>query len=153
MGYVVVALSFALANVIGGRSPFYTAALLGAALFDGATDPAGVTVTAAPVAKYNLVHLLVFLGFGLLTAWLASMAERATQLWYVALFAFIFVGFHTIGAAQLFASPMEEAVSAPVVWVTGIVASIIMAGYVISKHPKLRRAERWDDASTQASGS
>ena len=151
LGYGVVALAFGLANVIAGRSFFHTAALLGAALFEGATEPTGVTVTPASVAAYNAVHLLVFLGFGLVTSWLASMARRGPQLWYVALFAFIFVGFHLIGAAQLLASPMEAALSAPMIWVAGITASLIMAGYVIAQHPELQRREQWSDTSTVSS--
>ena len=61
MGYLVVATVFALANVATGQSPFQTAAVLGATLFYGVTDPAAVTVTPAYLFAFNGLHLVTFL--------------------------------------------------------------------------------------------
>jgi hypothetical protein len=146
LGFAVTAVAFAVANVIAGLPVLHTAAFLGAALFRDANDPASVTIIPSVVAMYSIAHLAVFLGFGLVTAWLASIAARGPQLWYVALFAFVFVGFHIIGATQLMAAPIEAALSGPVIWVAGILASLIMAGYVISRHPELQRSESWGDS-------
>lgn len=144
LGYLIVAAIFAIVNLATGQSPFRTAAELGAALFYGARDPASVAVTPAYVFAYNGAHLFVFLVFGFAAAALASLADRGAQLWYVALFFFLFVSFHLIAGVQALAVPMQQAISAPMVWVAGIAAALVMAGYLVWTHPTLRHAERWD---------
>jgi hypothetical protein len=145
LGYLIVAGIFAVVNLAGGHSPFRTAAELGAALFYGVRDPAQVAVTPEYVFAYNGAHLLVFLVFGFAAAWLASLADRGAQLWYVALFFFLFVGFHLVAGVQALAMPMQQAISGTMVWVAGMVAALAMAGYLVWTHPKLRVAQRWDD--------
>ncbi len=71
LGYATVVGFFALLNALAGKSVFFTAALLGSALFYGARDLAHVAVAAGPVLSYNGVHLLVFVAFGVAAAWLA----------------------------------------------------------------------------------
>lgn len=143
IGFVTVAVVFAVVNVGMGRSPFHTSALLGAALFYGATDPAQVAVTPAPVLSYNGLHLLVFLAFGIVAAGLAGMADRGQQLWYVALFFFIFLSFHLEGAVQLFAAPMRPVLSDTAIWGAGIAAAAAMAAYLLWRHPKIRARQPW----------
>lgn len=143
LGYAVVAFVFALANVVGGRSPFHTAAVLGATLFYGVTDPASVVVTPAYVFAFNGMHMLTFLGFGLVGAWLVSVANKGEQLWYLALFFWMFVAVHMIGAAQAFAIPLGEILSAAAVWGAGIAASIVMGVYLFRANPALRATQSW----------
>ena len=143
IGFVTVALMFAVVNVSIGRSPFYTSALLGAALFYGASDPAQVAVTPATVLAYSGLHLLVFLAFGVVAAALSSMADRGKQLWYVALFFFIFLAFHLEGAVQLFAAPMRPVLSDGAIWSAGIAGAVAMIGYLLWQHPKIRARQAW----------
>jgi hypothetical protein len=143
IGYVTVAVIFALANLLTGQSPFHTAAVLGAALFYGVTDPALVTVTPEYVFLFNGVHLMAFLVFGMAGAWLATLADRGEQLWYPAVFFFMLVAFHLIGAAQVLAIPMQEALSGVAIWAGGIVASVAMAVYLLKAHPGMRQAQAW----------
>lgn len=143
LGYAVVAFVFALANVVGGRSPFQTAAVLGATLFYGVTDPATVTVTPPYVFAFNGLHLLTFLGFGIIGAWLVSLANKGEQLWYLSLFFWMFVAVHMIGAAQVFAIPLGEILSAAAVWGAGIAASIAMGVYLFRANPALRASQSW----------
>lgn len=144
IGYGVVALVFAVANLIAGRSIFYTAALLGGSLFYGIQDPAGITVTAAYVFAYNGAHLLVFLAFGLVSAWLASVSERLTQFWYVGLVMFFFVAFHVVAAMQVVAVPVQHLISAWAIWTAGAAAAAAMAAYLLSVHPRIRLGESWE---------
>ncbi len=144
IGYATVALVFAAANLIEGRSAFYTAALLGADLFYGIKDPAQVTVSAQYVFAYNGAHLVVFLGFGLVAAWLAALSERATQFWYVGLFFFFFVAFHVVAAMQAVAIPVQNAISGPAIWAAGAAAALLMAAYLLYVHPKIRAGESWE---------
>jgi hypothetical protein len=79
IGYAMVAIVMAIANVILGRSPFHTAALLGSTMFYGLDDPSRLTIWAGPVLAYNGFHLLIFLGLGVVAAWFAHFAERAAM--------------------------------------------------------------------------
>jgi hypothetical protein len=144
IGYAVVALIFAIANLIAGRSVFYTAALLGGSLFYGIHDPAKITVTAEYVFAYNGAHLLVFLFFGLVSAWLAALSERFTQFWYVGLFFFLFVAFHIVAAMQALAIPVQQAISGWAIWTAGAAAATAMAAYLLAVHPRIRMGESWE---------
>ena len=52
-GYLVVSTFFALKNALQGRSPFFTAALLGEAAFYGGSSPTDLVVRPAPVLAFN----------------------------------------------------------------------------------------------------
>jgi hypothetical protein len=143
IGFGTVVLVFAIANILAGRSPFYTSALLGTALFTEITDPALVTVTPSTVLAYNGVHLMAYLAFGVVAAALASLADRGQQLWYVSLFFYLFVSFHLYGAVQAFAVPMRPALSDTAIWVAGGAASVAMAAYLLWKHPRMRARQSW----------
>jgi hypothetical protein len=144
LGYAALAGLVSVVDVASGRSPFHTAALLGASLFYGISDPARVEVLPAYVFAYNGAHLLVFLLLGLIGASLATLADRGNQLWYLATFFFIFVAFHAIGALQAISSDMRSELSAQVIWIGGIVAATVMGAYLLRVHPRMRRTQRWD---------
>ena len=144
IGYGTVAVVFAVANLLAGRNAFYTAALLGASLFYGVRDPAQVAVTAQYVFAYNGIHLLVFLGFGLVSAALAELSEHLTQLWYVGLVMFFFVAFHIVAAMQVVAIPVQAAIPAVAVWAAGFAAALLMGTYLLWAHPRIRAGESWE---------
>jgi hypothetical protein len=73
-GAIVVALWFLVQDLAVGQ-PLRTPALLGAALFDGVRDPAVVSVTPRLVVGYTLVHLALYIAFGLAAAGLFALAE------------------------------------------------------------------------------
>lgn len=143
IGFVTVAAVFAVANIIAGRSVFYTSALLGATLFYGATDPTQVVVTPANVLAYNGLHLIVFVAFGVLAAALAAIADRGAQLWYVSLFFFVFFTFHLAGAVQSFAEPMRAALSDVAIWGAAIAAGAAMLAFLLWQHPRIRSRQAW----------
>ena len=129
LGHVTAAVVFAVANAMAGRPLLYTPAVLGASLFYGLTDPSQLEIRAAYVFAYNGTHLLVFIAFGLVAAWLATVADRGQQLWYVAVFFLLFVAFHVIGAFQLVAAPMRDTVPEASLWIAGFGATAVMAAY------------------------
>lgn len=88
IGYALVAVFFIVLNVAGGRSPLYTVALIGEAVFGGARDPGVVAVSAGPVLAFNGVHLSAYLLFGLFAAWLAYATTLHPELWTPALLLF-----------------------------------------------------------------
>jgi len=143
IGFGTIAGVFAIVDLVSGRSPFYTAAVLGNALFYGVQDPSFVTVSIGAVLGYSMVHLVVFLVFGMAAAALATLADRGLQLWFVALFFFIFISFHLYAAAQAVAAPMREALPGALVWGAGVAASLVMAAYLIRVHPRMRAMQPW----------
>lgn len=147
IGYVAVGVVFAIANLLAGRSPLYTAAVLGATLFYGVTDVSQMATSIAPyVFAYNGAHLVAFILLGIVGSWLLSLAERGAMLWYPALFFFIFVAFHMVGAVQLFALPVQSAISSASVWAAGILAAGGMGFYLLSIHPDVRKQLRgWQE--------
>ncbi len=140
IGYLTVALVFAIANLFLGRSPFYTAALLGGALFYHARDLGDVAVVPATVLAYNGVHLLVFLALGMLAAWLAWLAERGPEFWYLSAVLFIFVMFHLLGAFLFFTDRLRAALSVWLVVDASLAAGAAMGIYLLGAHPRLRAA-------------
>jgi sugar phosphate permease len=139
IGYGTVVGFFAVLNLIEGRSPFHTAALLGSALFMGLDDPVAVEVAARPVLAYNAVHLLAFLAAGFVTSWLVSLAERHPSVQYLVLVLLLVIGFHVYGAVLLAALPLF---GSGAWWRTGVpsfAAAALMGWYLLRVHPLLRR--------------
>lgn len=143
IGFATVAVLMFIVDLAAGRPPLYSAAALGSALFSAASDPTQVTITAATVLGYSVVHLVVFLAFGLIAAALASLADRGRQLWFIGLFFFIFVSFHMFGAVQALATPMRTALSEPMLWAAGVAAAAMIALYLFHAHPRIRAEQAW----------
>lgn len=144
LGYGVLSGLISAVDVANLRSPFHSAAVLGASLFYGITDPAQVQVIPAYVLAYNGAHLLVFIVLGIIGAALATLADRGGQLWYITAFFFVLVSFHAIAAVQAMSAGMHESLSDRSIWVGGIVAGALMGGYLMKVHPRMRQAQRWD---------
>jgi len=80
IGAALVAVWFLVYDAASGR-PFRTPAVLGAATFQGVSDPAAVTVTAGMVVQYTVLHGVVFAMIGILLAFLIASAQgRPTRL-------------------------------------------------------------------------
>jgi hypothetical protein len=142
IGYATVVVVIAAINVLLGRSPFYTAALFGSALFYGLKDPATLVISAGPVLAYNGAHMLAFLGLGTGASWLVSKAERYPMAQYFIFFILIFVAFHVFGALGLFAEPLLGAAGWWQVGLGTLAAAVAMGWYLLRAHPHLRRELR-----------
>lgn len=142
LGYAVVVVFYAVWNVLQGRSPFFTAALLGEAAFYGLRDPAEATVWAGPVLAFNGLHLIVFLIVGMITAWIATQSEHGAQFWYIGLSLFIYGIIHVLALALWLAEPLRGALP---VWSALLVTVLALGGmslYLLHVHPRLRRELR-----------
>jgi hypothetical protein len=138
IGFAAVAVVLAVLNIDSGRSPFYTPALFGSALFYHLTDPAALVIRPGPVFAYNALHLLVFLGLGLFISWLVSIAERYPAALYLILFPLLFVAAHMYLALIIFAQPLLGVAGAWQIALGSLVATLAMAWYVWRSHPILR---------------
>ena len=104
-GYAAIVAFFAFANVLAGRSPFFTAAVLGNALLGNPST----AISVPSVAVYNGLHLVAFLLLGGAAAWMADLVERRPELWYLLLVFGIVVFFHLFGAVAALAAPTGDA--------------------------------------------
>lgn len=75
IGAALVAVWFLIYDAASGR-PFRTPSLLGAAAFQGVTDPAAVPTAAHLVVQYTVLHGVVFALIGVLIAYLIVSAQR-----------------------------------------------------------------------------
>ncbi len=142
IGYSTVVGVMAVVNVLAGRSPFYTAALFGAALFYHLREPAELIVAPGPVLSYNMVHLLAFLALGTTASWLVTLSERYPTAQYLILVILIFVAFHVYAALLLFAQPLLGSSAWWEIGVGSVAAAGTMGTYLWRAHPFLRRELR-----------
>lgn len=142
LGYAVVVAFYAIWNMLLGRSPFFSAALLGEAAFFGLRDPSDLVLRAAPVLAFNGLHLLAFLTIGMIASWLAALSERGAQFWYIGLSLFLYGILHVLGLVLWLAEPLRAALP---IWtlLTATVLSLLgMSLYLVIVHPGLRRELR-----------
>lgn len=139
IGYATVAILVGVCDLAFGRSFFFTAAMLGEAAFYGLTDPANVVVWPGAVFAYNGVHLLGFLFIGMSAAWLAYLAEKGAELWYLGLVLFLLVVAHALGAVLILTEGLRAAIPVWVVLVPTVVGLAEMFVYLLAVRPGLRR--------------
>lgn len=137
-GYACVAAVIAVADVVAGHSPFYTAALLGGALFYGARDLPSVLIGPGPVLAFNGLHLVVFLALGMIAAWFADFSERGPHFWYVGLVAMMLIAFHLAAVVFMLPAPLRDEMLVWQTLVAGAVAAMAMTAYLVAVHPRLR---------------
>src|SRR5262245_60030847 len=75
IGAVIVAVWFLIYDAARGQ-PFRTPSLLGAATFQGVTDPGGVPTSTGLVVQYTVLHGVVFALVGILIGFLIVSAQR-----------------------------------------------------------------------------
>lgn len=140
IGYALVAGFFVVLNVLTGHSPFYTASLMGEAIFAGLRDPAAVTLAPGPILAFNGVHIAAYLLFGFFAAWLVYETELHPEFWYLAFF--FFVGITLLSFAAVLAAMVLIGDPVPTwsVFVASVLAAVGMAAYLTASHRSLIRS-------------
>lgn len=139
IGYGVIVVFFTIANVTQGRSPFFTAAVLGNALLGAPSTEVAV----APVAVYNGLHLTTFLLLGFVGAWLSGLVVRRPHLWYLLLLLGVFVFFHLFGVVATLASPAgADVFPLSEILYASLLAVIAMAAWLWHAYPGIRTSVR-----------
>ena len=139
VGYVTIALSVSLGDLLLGRSVFHTVSLLGGWMFHDLRDPASLQIWPGVVFAYNGLHFVTFLCFGLLASWLASMSERGPLYWYAGLVMFLFVFIHMVATVLLMTEPLRREIPLALLLVPSLLAVVAMSIYLWRTHPQLRR--------------
>ena len=122
LGYVVIALFFGSLHLFTGQSLFHTAAALGSGLVSHDASIVG-GAQAGSVIAFNGVHMISFVFFGMIAAWLVSRAERNPGFFIVMLF---------LGLADQPLAPSWTTVA-----LANVLAGLFMAGYLFRVHPGL----------------
>lgn len=138
-GYLAVVLFVALWNVIAGRSPFFTASLMGEAVFLGLRDAAAVSLDPGMVLAFNGVHLVAFLAFGYFGAWLVYETEMHPQFWYLAFALFVAAVVLSYGAIAAVTALVGSLVSPVLIVGASLVGSVAVAAYLSAVHRPLLR--------------
>ena len=139
IGAAIVALWFLLYDAWRGR-PLFTPALLGTAVFYGVSTPGSVQIAPGPVIGYTILHVLAFVGIGIVAACMmvASEREPAVFVAFVTLFGifevFFFVILRTLSHETLGALGWWAVLAA------NFLASIGMLWFLVRGHPELPSA-------------
>lgn len=140
IGYGVVVLFFGVLNLLQGRSPFHTAALLGGAVFGGLRDPGAVLLDPGLVLAFNGLHLLAFLLFGLFAAWLVYETELHPEFWYLAFVLFVTAAVASYAVVLALTVLVGGMLSPWLMVFSTLLGALAMAAYLAGVHRALFRS-------------
>jgi len=143
IGATVVATWFLVIDLLRGRL-FFTPAALGSALFLGSTTVETVSIEAATVIGYTVLHVLAFAVTGFLAAAIITAADDTPPLIIGAVMFFVVFEAFFMGLLAMVA----EFLLGSLVWWTiavgNVMAAVAMGWYLWEHHPKLRSALAMD---------
>lgn len=131
LAYAVVAVFFAVANMVVGQSPFHTALLLGRAIGAQGPGPEGVE---GPILAANGLHVLLSLAVGVAASWLVEKLEHEHAIWFAVLLAFLLGFFLSIVAVGMLAAEIGGVATWPQVTVANALAAAVIGGYLGKVH-------------------
>jgi hypothetical protein len=139
VGASIIAVWFLVVDTIAGR-PFYTPAVLGAALFHGESairSSAPIEPTFELVAGFTWIHYLVFLLIGVGAARLMELAERNSNLGFGIVLFFAVFEFGFLGVSMVFADGVMQRLAWPAIVVGNLLAAIGMGWVLWRGHRQL----------------
>ena len=135
IGAATIAIWFLVLDTIQGQ-PLSTPTLLGTTLLELSRGPIGLEQSAlTAVLGYTIVHGIAFGLFGFVAVQLFAAAERHPAFVFALLLISIFFFSAFLTGAYLFATPVFEALSVPMVLIGNLLAALAMGGYLWRKHP------------------
>jgi hypothetical protein len=139
IGAGVVAGWFLLFDVLHGR-PFFTPGALGSALFLGSSTVSEVSVNAATVIGYTVLHIVAFTVTGFFAAAIVTAAEDTPPLILGAVMFFAVFEAFFMGLLAMVAEFLLGDLAWWTIAVGNILAAVVMGWYLWECHPKLRAA-------------
>ena len=137
LGGFSVAAWYLLLDVLAGR-PLATPSLLGQVLLLGRTNPVADPIVWSAVVAYTAVHFAAFLVLGALVTWLVFQADKNS----LALFALFMLAVTFEVFFYGLVTMLSHGTSLFPAWTVlgaNAVAAAAMGGYLIVRHPALRR--------------
>ena len=138
IGYLSIMLLVGTADLLLGRSFFYTWSLLGQRLFYGLTDASQMASGPGPIFAFNGLHLVIFLGIGLAAAWLVVWSEKAPGFWAAAMLFVFLIFMHAFVAMLRVTHFLRPELPVALLGIPTVIALILMMGYLLHEHPRLR---------------
>jgi hypothetical protein len=138
IGAAVVALWFLLFDIARGR-PLLTPALLGAAVFQGATSPSDLPVALGPVLGYTVLHVLVFVAFGVIAATVIAASEREPTLVIAVVVLFACFEAFFLGVVGVLGRGVTDTLTWWGILVANFLAAVAMLWYFLLRHRTLPR--------------
>jgi hypothetical protein len=137
LGALTVAVWFLILDLLAGR-PLATPSVLGQVILFGKTEPVLSPIVWPAVLSYTSMHFTAFLIFGMLVTWLVFQADRnGLALFGLFMLTVAFeVFFWGVVTALSLGTTLFPAWS---VLTANALAVAVMSGYLISRHPALRR--------------
>ena len=123
-------------HILRGLLGFWLA-IAGWAVFGGGAGEG--PVTPAAVFTYNGIHVLAFVLFGILVAWLVVETELHPAIWYLAFMVLLGVFFLATVLAAGAGVALGEALPWWSVVVANVLAAAAMGTYLRHAHPRLLR--------------
>jgi hypothetical protein len=144
LGAATVAVWFLLFDVFEGV-PLQTPTVLWRGLVRGAATAAPLTPAIGPVLGYTVVHVLAFVLFGIIAAWLVAGAEREPALLLPLLIFFAAFEVFFLALVTFLARPILGVVAWWAILIGNFLASVSMLGYFFMKHRSLAQTlgGRW----------
>jgi hypothetical protein len=139
IGAAVVAGWFLLFDVLRGRL-FFTPGALGSALFLGSSTVDEVSVNAATVIGYTVLHIVAFTVTGFFAAAIVTAAEETPPLILGAVMLFAVFEAFFMGLLAMVAEFLLGDVAWWTIAVGNILAAVVMGWYLWECHPRLRAA-------------
>jgi hypothetical protein len=136
LGYASIALFFGILHLVTGHSIFATAAVLGDPLVSHGSVVVGGDVAGSVIA-FNGIHLIAFLLFGVIAAWLVSRSETNPGFFLIMLFIGLAGFFYSLSGFLGYSVDRPLAPSWIAVAVANLVAGLLMATYLLRAHPGL----------------
>lgn len=137
IGAATVAFWFFAVDLVS-RTPFYTPAAIASAVLLGARNASAVQFSVGIVVAYTFLHLIAFLGVGLVFAWLVRRVER-TRLFLVESAAILLVleGLF-FGSVGISSGWVLETLGWVPVLIANVLAVASMGTWVWQRHPEVR---------------
>ncbi len=144
IGAAVVAIWFLSHDTFRGR-PLFTPALLGAAVFQGLTDPGALQINVGVILGYTVLHGLAFAVFGIVAAFLLAAAERQPVLLLGLFMLFAVFEVFFFGLVMILGQSLVGALVWWAIFVANLLAVAGMLCYFFIGHRALRRRllESW----------
>ncbi len=136
IGAATVAAWFFIFDAIGG-APFRTPAILWVGFFRGDSAPASVSPAPGPVLMYTLVHVLVFVAFGIIAALLLAGAEREPPMLLVLIIFFVAFEVFFLALVTFLAQPVLGVVTWWAILIGNFLAAVAMLGCFFALHRPL----------------
>jgi HAMP domain-containing protein len=146
LGAATVALFFLLLDTLHGE-PLYTPNLLGSVLFSGKGVDEVTAIDMTVVFAYTGLHVMAFVAFGIVIAWMVSVFVSNPQFGIVLLLLFLMFEAVLFGFEVTLVPQLVGALGAWAVALANVLAAVLMFWFPLNRHPEALERLRggWDE--------